>query len=287
MSLILDEHPRAQVQLRTRPAKRGVISWNASSPEGSLAVRVRFEDESWTEPLPYVRWGRDSRVSLGGRDLGARFETDLLLTTKPFTAVAIDSTTRLDAIALSTPPAAPPRDVAPEPIEVDVPFRSQYVGDPGRGWCSPASLSMLLAAHGVGVDVGEVATATYDEAYHGTGNWAFNVAFAAHFHLRAFVAFLRDLAHAREFLAIGVPLALSFAWKEGELANPPLQQSEGHIAVLRGFDSEGNPIFNDPAQATTRTVYPRAQFQKLWLAHGGIAYVVAPYDKPTIELANV
>lgn len=286
MPLTFDERPRAHVQLTVPPSRRGVVSWNASSPEGSIAVRVRFEDETWSEPLPYVRWSRTSRVSLGGREPRAHFEVDVLLTTDPFTAVEVDATTKLDAVALATPPLGEPRDTVVEPIELDVPYRSQYVGDPGRGWCSPASLAMLLAANGVGIDVGEVAAATYDDAYHGTGNWAFNVAFAGRFHLRAFVAFLRDLAHARDFLAAGVPLALSFAWKEGELYRAPLVESDGHIAVLRGFDQQGDPVFNDPAQPTTHTTYPHAQFQKLWLAHGGIAYVVAPPQKPTVELSN-
>lgn len=286
MPLIFDERPRANAQLRTPPAKSGVVSWNTTAPHGALAIRVRFDDETWTEALPYVRWDEQSRMSLGGRSYGARFEVDLLMTTRPFTAIAIESTTRLDAAALATPPSERPREGKLAPIELDVPMRSQYVGDPGRGWCSPASLAMLLAANGVDIDVGGVATETYDDAYHGTGNWAFNVAFASRFGLRSFVAFLRDLTHARTFLEAGVPLAVSLTWKKGELDNPPLEESDGHIVVLRGFDDAGNPIVNDPAQATIRVVYPREQFEKLWVQHRGIAYVISPRQKPTVELAN-
>lgn len=286
MPLIFDERPKANVRLNVPPARRGVVSWNAATPEGSLGARVRFGDETWSAVLPYVRWGRDSRMSLGGRDARARFEVDVLLTTEPFTAIELESSVKLESVAVATPPSALPRKETPAPIELDVPMRSQYVGDPGRGWCSPASLAMLLAAHGIGIEVSEVAAATYDDAYHGTGNWAFNVALAGRFGLRGFVAFLRDLTHARQFLAEGVPLALSFSWKEGELYHAPLEESDGHIAVLRGFDEQGDPIVNDPAQATIRVTYPREEFQKLWLAHGGVAYVVAPADKPTVELAN-
>jgi hypothetical protein len=286
MPLIFDERPRANARLRTQPAVAGVVSWNTSASHGALAVRVRFDDESWSETLPYVRWDERSRMSLGGRDRNARFETDVLMTKQPFTAIEVEAPIKLDALALATPPQQRPHDGRLEPIELDVPMRSQYVGDPGRGWCSPASLAMLLAANGVDIAVGEAAAATYDDAYHGTGNWAFNTAFASRFRLRSFVAFLRDLAHARLFLAAGVPLALSFAWKKGELDNPPLDESDGHIVVLRGFDAGGNPVFNDPAQPTIRTIYPRRQFEKLWLEHRGVAYVIAPPDKPTVELAN-
>ncbi len=87
-------------------------------------------------------------------------------------------------------------------------------------------------------------------------------------------------------MAAGVPLALSLAWKKGELDNPPLPETDGHFVVLCGFDAKGDPIVNDPAQPAIRVTYPRAQFQRLWLGHGGIAYVIAPPDKPTVEIAN-
>ncbi|MGH7661913.1 MAG: C39 family peptidase, partial [Vulcanimicrobiaceae bacterium] len=217
-----------------------MISWNTSAPNGALAIRVRLDDETWSKPLPYVRWDEESRVSLGGHDDSARFDIDILMTSRPFTAIEVDATTKLAAVALATPPLQHPRDGKIEAIELDVPERSQYAGDRGSTLCSPASLAMLLAANGVDIDVTRAADATYDDAYHGTGNWTFNVALAGSFGLRSFVAFLRDLAHARTFLEAGVPLALSITWKKGQLDNPPIEESEGHIVVLRGFDSDGN-----------------------------------------------
>jgi hypothetical protein len=286
MPLIFDPKPRARVVLRCAPARRGVISWNTSANEGSLSIRTRFADETWSEMLPYVSWNPQTRVSLGGRDPRAHFEIDTLLASEPFTAIEAVSTTKLTGVALATPPVAAATTGTLEPIELDVPRLSQYVGDPGRGWCSPASLAMLLGASEVGIDVPQAAAATYDQAYRGTGNWAFNVAYASRFGLRAFVAYLRDLAHARMFLAEGVPVALSLSWKKGELEDPPIPESDGHIVVLRGFDANGDPIVNDPAQFTIRVTYPREQFERLWLAHGGVAYVIASPDKPTVELAN-
>lgn len=286
MPLIFDPKPRSRVVLRCPPTRRGIISWNGTEAEGGLSIRTRFTDESWSAPLPYVSWNRDERVSLGGREPRAHFEIDMLLAQDTFTAIEAHSSAKLDALVLATPPEGAPQDVPLEPIELDVPRFSQYVGDPGRGWCSPASLAMLLGAHSIDIDVGQAAAATYDRAYHGTGNWAFNVAYASRFGLRAFVAFLRDLAHARMFLAAGVPLALSITWTKGELDDAPLPESEGHLVVLVGFDANGDPIVNDPAQPTIRVTYPRAQFQRVWLGHGGIAYVIAPPDKPIVEIAN-
>ena len=286
MALIYDSKPRASVVLRCPPSRRGVISWNASAPKGSIAIRTRFVDETWSSRIPYVSWSTESRVSLGGREARAHFEVDVLLAAERFNAIEVHAHGKLDALALATPPGGTPEDRPLEPIELEVPRLSQYVGDPGRGWCSPASLAMLLGANGIGVDVATAAEAIYDDAYHGTGNWAFNVAYASRFGMRAFVAYLRDFAHARRFLAAGVPLALSISWKQGELHDAPLEESDGHIVVLRGFDAHGDPIVNDPAHATIRVVYPRTQLQAAWLNHGGVAYVVAPPEKPTVDLAN-
>jgi hypothetical protein len=145
-----------------------------------------------------------------------------------------------------------------------------------RGWCSPAALAMLLRFHGHALDLGVVAAAVYDEAYGGTGNWSFNVAYAATFGLRAFVAYLRDLEHVRALVECGLPIALSYAWEAGELTGAPLERSAGHLAVARGFASDGDPILNDPAQPAIRVRYPRAELERLWLRHGGVAYVLAP-----------
>lgn len=286
MPLIFDPKPRARVVLRCPPTRRGIISWNGSETDGGLSIRARFTDESWSASLPYVSWSSEQRVSLGGHEPRAHFEIDMLLAQEPFTAIEAHSSSKLDAVVLATPPEGAPQDAKLEPIELVVPRLSQYVGDPGRGWCSPASLAMLLGANSIPTEVAQAAAATYDQAYRGTGNWAFNVAYASRFGLRAFVAFLRDLTHARKFLAVGVPLALTLSWKKGELDNPPLPESDGHFVVLCGFDANGDPIINDPAQPTIRVTYPRAQFQRAWLAHGGIAYVIAPPDKPTVEIAN-
>ena len=286
MPLIYDTKPRSRVVLRCPPTRRGIISWNGAEPAGGLSIRVRFADESWSAELPYASWGHDERVSLGGREPRAHFEIDMLLSKEPFTAIEAHSMTKLEAVVLATPPEGAPRNEPLKPIEVDVPRFSQYVGDPGHTWCSPASLAMLLGANEIEMDVPQAAAATYDRAYRGTGNWAFNVAYASRFGLRAFVAFLRDLAHAREFLEEGIPLAVSLAWKEGELDGAPLAESGGHFVVLCGFNAKGDPIVNDPAQPNVRVTYRRAQFQRQWIDHGGIAYVIAPPDKPTVEIAN-
>ena len=113
----------------------------------------------------------------------------------------------------------------------------------------------------------------------GAGNWAFNTAYAGALGFAAATAYLRDLAHARRFLAAGIPLALSIAWREGELPGAPLPASAGHLVVVRGFSEHGAVLVNDPAQPGVSFVYPRAAFERVWLGHGGVAYLVAPHDR--------
>ena len=163
----------------------------------------------------------------------------------------------------------------------DVPQRSQMIySDGGEGWCSPTSVSMLLANYGVKVTVPQAAHGMYDQAYAGTGNWPFNTAYAGEQGLRAFVTRLPSLAAAEQYTAAGFPLGVSLGGKKGELPGAPVAYSDGHLMVLLGFDAAGNPVLNDPAapsNATVRRTYPRAAFEKLWLTHsGGLSYVIAP-----------
>ncbi len=65
-------------------------------------------------------------------------------------------------------------------------------------------------------------------------------------------------------MAAGVPVVFSFAWKKGEVTGSAVSSSDGHLAVIVGFDAAGNPIVNDPAAATNDDVqrtYDRAELE--------------------------
>jgi hypothetical protein len=159
-----------------------------------------------------------------------------------------------------------------------VPECSQYLTTfpAERGWCAPASLAMLLGAHGIGVEVAEVAAGVFDHACAGTGNWPFAIAYAGLCGLTGAAAYLRDLGTIEAFIAAGLPIAASIAWQPGDLPGAPLDRSAGHIVVVRGFTASGDVIVNDPAQPAVRHVYERTAFGACWLAHGGVALLVAP-----------
>jgi hypothetical protein len=194
--------------------------------------------------------------------------------------------------------------------DLDVPMLSQethtghyseYDGG-GEAWCSPTSTAMVLGfwkagpsaadlaafpgnAHGDG-QVDHAARFTYDWSYSGAGNWPYNTAYAAQYGLDGFVTRLRSLTEAERFIEAGIPLVASIS---GVLPGFLFTSTNGHLLVIRGFAANGDVITNDPAvraNSQARKVYPRADFERIWLGGStGTVYVIHP---PGVRLpANV
>lgn len=274
-----------------------VPSWNAATPgNGSVTVEARVQQGGeWSRWYSFGTWrSGEGRTSLNGqRDAAGQVLTDTLRLTRQATTYQYRLTLRgagtaVGLLAFNTSDRArqaaglgQPGNPAAWGKVVNVPQRSQMLY-PGGGevWCSPTSVSMILAHYGQSVTVPQAAAATHDRAYEGTGNWPFNTAYAASLGMRAYVTRLPSLAEAEKYTAAGLPLAVSLGWKKGELPGAPLPTSSGHLMVLVGFDAGGNPVLNDPAAPTdagVRRTYPRAAFERQWLTHsGGLTYVIAP-----------
>jgi Peptidase_C39 like family len=169
----------------------------------------------------------------------------------------------------------------------------------GEAWCSPTSTAMVLASwrHGpkprqyAWVDrrfrqpwVDYAARFTYASGYDGTGMWPFNTAYAGRFGLDSFVTRLRSLREAELFIAAGIPLVASIAFGRGELDGAPIDSTNGHLLVIRGFTADGDVRVNDPAAPSAATVartYRRGQFERAWIgATGGVVYVIHPRSVP-------
>jgi len=166
----------------------------------------------------------------------------------------------------------------------------------GEAWCSPTSTAMVLGALGAspsddelekfpGPNYGDpqvdfAARYTYDWNYKGAGNWPANVAYATRFGLDGFVTRLRSLSEAQSFIAMSIPLVASI---NGDLPGFLFGKTNGHLLVIRGFDTNGDVITNDPAAPTSdgvRKVYGRADFERVWLGgSGGVVYVIYPHGK--------
>ena len=183
--------------------------------------------------------------------------------------------------------------VLPVPVYSQMVHAGHYPqwGNGGEAWCSATSTAMVLAYYGIapppqGIAAGHVDAAVdftakmvYDNGYGGTGNWAFNTAYAATLVAGdAYVTRMRDLREAEDHIAAGVPLIVSIAFGPNQLTGAPISASNGHLLVVVGFEADGDVIVNDPAGATNqevRRVYDRAQFERIWIAaSGGTAYVI-------------
>lgn len=284
-----------------------IPSWSALTPAGTwlqVDLRVRLGDGRWTRHYTMAVWASGSetvrRHSVSGQDdADARVLTDTLRLREGLTGRASQvrlglfttdarSTPSVRSVSVATSDSqreptglASPGDPTAWGKDLPVPERSQRVaGDAVGGWCSPTATAMVLGYWGHSVPVPEAVEATYDHTYAGTGNWAFNTAWAATYGLEAFVTRLGSLSQVEAWIAAGAPVVISLAFGAGQLPGAPIASSDGHLIVVRGFDSSGDVIVNDPAgrsDSDVRRVYDRRSLEALWLRSSrGTAYLIHP-----------
>jgi hypothetical protein len=266
-------------QLFFEATRSGVLSWNTHAPRGRLAFRLLRARNPASEWLDHSEWQPGGATSLSPSHDGTRVDVDVVRSALAFDGIEVRAPgVHFELVAFSAPIRS--RDSLPyarDALILDVPALSQYAEEPGqRGWCSPASLAMIAAYHGIEGSVAQAATGVFDRAYNGTGNWAFNAAYSGRLGLCSVVAHLCNLDQAQRLIERNLPLAISYSWAPGELPGAPLERSDGHLAVLCGFTGDGDCAINDPAAPNVRVVYPRAAIERIWQRNEGIAYVVAP-----------
>jgi hypothetical protein len=122
----------------------------------------------------------------------------------------------------------------------------------------------------------------YDQAWEGTGNWAFNTAYAASLGLTAYVTRLERLDQVARWTAAGVPVIVSLAWQPGELDGAP-GATAGHLNLITGF-ADGQALVAEPASRDMGQILRRYrvdQLQACWQrASGGAVYLVHPPGWP-------
>jgi hypothetical protein len=284
--------------------REAVPSWEADTPAGSwieVELRARADGE-WGGWLKLGRWhagaaaappasfGRQPEVAIDTLEPKQRAEA----LQARVTLVADESGERptLRSLAVAFSDRLDRAGVTPSPglaRELIVPSRSQMVfPDGGRVWCSPTSVSMVMAywAEKGGqpewdVPVPTVVRGVWDHGPGIGGNWPFNAAFAAARGLHGKVVRLASLAEVEPWTAAGVPVVASIRFRAGELANAPILSAlGGHLLVVRGFTADGDVLVNDPAAASDAGVarrYDRGQFERVWLGgSNGLVYLIYP-----------
>jgi uncharacterized protein YvpB len=294
-----------------------IPSWNARTPSDTwLQMEMRLRSGGgWTRWWEMGVWarGRDTikRHSVNAQRAGDwRVRTDTLQSIGPLYADAYQyrltllskgagRTPRVRAIYVTASNSYRNGDVlvgANESLwgkDLSVPARSQMIyPNGGEVWCSPTSLSMVMAywankggRRSLNQEVPTVAHGTYDYGYRGNGNWPFNTAYAAAYGLKTSVNRFSSLGQVERWIAKGVPVIASISWGRGRLTGAPIPASSGHLLVIRGFTEAGNVIVNDPAagsNSVVRRIYQRDEFHRAWFesGSGGVAYLVRPERWP-------
>jgi hypothetical protein len=292
--------------------KEAIASWNASTPAGSwveIQFRARYGDTRWSKWYVLGIWAEDYST-IRRHSVRSQGDSDGFVAVDTFVSSNKKETTNTFQLKLrlfSTNGAATPSvqnasvaysTAAPKSADasagdpshwdtlINVPECSQMVyPDGGEVWCSPTSTSMVLAyldgyAGGCEPRVRAAVSGVYDWIYDGHGNWPFNTAYAYSQGYESYVARFTSLGKVEEFVAAGVPVVVSFAWGKGDLTGSAIPSSNGHLAVIVGFDADGNPILNDPAassDADVQRTYLRSEFEPLWLeTSGGTVYLIYP-----------
>jgi hypothetical protein len=296
-----------------------IASWNANTPAGSW-IEVQFRAQygtRWSKWYSLGIWASDDST-IQRHSVKLQGDTDGYVAVDTFVSTAKKAPTnkfQIKILLFSTKNAVPsvqnasvaystsaPKKVSTVSLGnstnwgklLEVPECSQMVyPDGGEVWCSPTSTSMVLGYWGYMPGdcqprVRDAVAGVYDWIYDGHGNWPFNTAYAAANGYEAYVARFTSLDKAEEFVEAGVPVVMSLAWGKGDLTGSTIPSTNGHLLVLVGFDSSGNPIINDPAAATDEEVqvtYLRSEFESLWLeTSGGTVYLIYPPDHPIPSL---
>jgi len=294
------------------PVNTVIASWNVELPENTgLVVMIRLgrrRSETWT-PFYYLgSWGavpargftkttrdRHGLIDIDyfrSKHLFDRVQYRVLLFSK---SVQRSPTIRRFALAVShtlgdaklarryrhrtlVRPGPRPRWVR----RLDVPFFSQRDEDPdiAHSVCSPISVAMVMAYHGVRPSTTAVCELIWDREYKIYGNWLRAVQTAFHFGLTGYVQRFGDWNTVKHYIARGIPVVASIRVPEaGMLRGSPYPTSNGHLLVITGFDEDGSVHVNDPYGKNARTgrlTYDRRDMERVWFAHGGVGYVILP-----------
>jgi len=170
---------------------------------------------------------------------------------------------------------------------LEVPERRQGEYEGGGGWCSPTSLSMVLAYWSeqlhrpeLNHTVPETAHAIADGRRADTGNWPFNTAYAGHYPgMRAYVTRLGDIAELEDWIAAGIPVIISVSsYLTNDRTNGP---DAGHLIVCVGFTDKGDVVTNNPGVSVRRNVrarrvYAREKVANAWKKSKNAVYLIYP-----------
>jgi hypothetical protein len=163
--------------------------------------------------------------------------------------------------------------------DLPVPFRAQGVErrNISGSICSPTSTSMVMSFCGVDRPTAENALAIYDEEHDIFGNWNRAVAHAGALGLDAWLQRFRNWNDVKAMIAQGTPVVAAIKFEKGQFPSNVMEESDGHLIVIRGFTPDGDVIVNDPASKDkgNGVIYKASELAVAWFDNaGGVGYVI-------------
>ena len=282
-------------------------SWNAvlapgageSGTDDAWSGGVGFEfavrdaaEQKWSPWLNLGHWGqRPPSLSTTTEFDGGRVRIDVLELDRPADAFRLrvvfnpgdaqpPRLHRLVVVTSKQEPVPTPADVAPPwpAIDLAVPFMAQ--GDNAEAirslTCSPTATGMVMAYRGVVLPAATHAAGVHDPQHEIYGNWGRNIAWAGQHGLTAELARVRSWRQVIEHLQNDQPLVASIRFARGEFPSYPMEETDGHLVVVRGVTSDGGVILNDPGSRDRGEglIVDADELANAWFAKGGVAYVI-------------
>jgi hypothetical protein len=281
-----------------------IVSWNvASGTHLKAEARALYPDHA-TRYYTMSLWSDDPkkfpRESVRGqRDQEGTVKTDTLVPSSVVRRVqlrltigggSVDRALKFLGVSFcnsGAPPALSEPNRAAWGKVVEVPERRQGEYEGGGGWCSPTSLSMVLAYWSdqlhrpeLNNTVPETAAAIADDVRGDTGNWPFNTAYAGHYAgMRAYVTRLENISELEDWIAAGIPVIISVSsYLTNDRTSGP---DNGHLIVCVGFTDSGDFVANDPGVSVRRNVrarrvYAREKVVNAWKKSKNAVYLIYP-----------
>ncbi len=154
--------------------------------------------------------------------------------------------------------------------------------------CSPTSVTMVMQYLGDEQGMVGNALAIYDTDYEIFGNWGRAVAYAGQQGYDAYLDRIRTWDQVKAYIAQGQPVIASIRFETGTFPSNVMDQTDGHLVVIRGLAADGDAIVNDSAskQHGEGIVYRSRELARAWMRHGGVAYIIQPMEKETQKVGQ-
>jgi hypothetical protein len=274
-------------QSSDQPFNEGLPSWNGTAPDdsSSFKIQMRFPYGSGWSPWLTVGfwkaniWSSYGQTSYGGGYIDydnvklntyqSSWQFKIIFGRKNINneSPSLDKLSFFVSDSRTTTSINYTQIVNDNPPQILIPteFIYQYGVDPviGPDICSPTSTCMALRSYDIQVDPYQFALDNYDTYFGMFGIWPRAVQNASEYGLNGAVTRYRTWSDTYDVLVNNGRIVMSI----GE----PLYS--GHLVMLAGFTSTGNPIVHDPARSNGYSyIYNKSSLSHSWFDKGGVAY---------------